>query len=243
MPSARTKYTPARDSKARSSRAAVLLPFVDWSRELVDQLDVAMNESQVCGLSFDADAAEARLLVEVVALPETGPIDRDPRRVLVLSGVSSIEVILRADRDGGLGPVLPVESFDALERFFVSLGQADAMYGWEFIDRRSLGEDWNAPASLTVTGSGPQAAGHTLHWFAECGRPGPELGWERFLLQGVIRFGGLRIERADARPVSLEEFATDGRRWWVAFRSGDSRLSSDAQGQAQAGAAHWRSWG
>lgn len=216
--------------------------FVEWGRELADRLDLALNESQVCGLSFDADAAEARLLVEVLALPEAGPIDRDPRRVLALSGVASIEVILRADRDDGLGPVLPLESLDALEEFFTSLGQADAMYGWKFIDRGDAGEVWDVPASLSAMSSEPQA-GHTLHWFTECGRPGPEKDWERFFLQGVIRFGNLRVERAEARPVSLEEFAADGRRWWDAFERRDFRLSGDAQLQAQAGAASWRSWG
>jgi hypothetical protein len=54
---------------------------VEWNRKLVDQLDLAFNESTVCGLQFDESAAEARLLVEVLALPEVGPIDRDPRRV------------------------------------------------------------------------------------------------------------------------------------------------------------------
>ena len=215
---------------------------MEWGQDLVDQLDLALNESQVCGLRFDAGAAEARLLLEVLALPEAGPIDRDPRRVLVLAGVSSIEVVLRADRDGALGPVLPLESLDALERFFASLGQADAMYGWSFIDRDSAGEVWNVAASLAAASSEPQAAGHTLHWFIECGRPGPGEDWERFLVQGVIRFGSLRIERADGRPVPLEEFLADARRWWDAFERRDARLSADAQRQAQAGAASWRSW-
>jgi hypothetical protein len=217
--------------------------FVEWGLELADRLDLALNESQVCGLSFDTDAAEARLLVEVLALPETGPLEWDPRRVLVMSGVASIEVILRADLDDRLGPVLPMESLGALEKFFTSLGQADAMYGWKFIDRRDVGEDWDVPASLSAMSSEPQAASHTLHWFTECGRPGPKQDWERFYLQGVIRFGNLRVERADARLVSLEEFVADGRRWWDAFEGRDSRLSGKAQRQAQAGAASWRSWG
>jgi hypothetical protein len=214
-----------------------------WDRELVHGLDDALNESQVCGLSFDAEAAEARLYLQVLALPETGPIDQDLRRVLILSEVLSIEVVLRAARNDALGPVLPLESLAALERFFSSLGQATAMYGWEFIDRESVGEEWNARASLTITSGRLQGAGHTLHWFTECGRPGSEEDWERYLLQGVIRFEDLRIERADERPVPVEEFVADGRRWWAALRSGDSRLSSDAQQLAQAGAASWRSWG
>jgi hypothetical protein len=216
---------------------------MEWDRDLVHRLDDALNEAQVCGLSFDAEAAEARLFLEVLALPETGPIDRDLRRVLILSGVMSSEVILRADRDDALGPVLPLDSLDTLERFFSSLGQAEAMYGWQFIDRESVGEEWNVSASLTVTSSGRQAAGHTLHWFTACGRRGPEEGWERYFLQGVIRFGDLRIERADARPVPLDEFVADGGRWWAALRSRDSRLSGDAQQLAQASTASWRSWG
>ena len=41
---------------------------------------------------------EARLLVEVEALPEVGPIDPDPRRAIVMSSVESIEVTVRSDR-------------------------------------------------------------------------------------------------------------------------------------------------
>lgn len=152
-------------------------------------------------------------------------------------------MILRADRDGALGPVLPLASLDTLDRFFASLAQADAMYGWSFTDRENAGEDWNVPASLTATSSEPQAAGHTLHWFTECGRPGPEEEWERFVVQGVIRFVSMRIERADGRPVPMEEFLADARRWWDAFERKDSRLSADAQRRAQARAASWRSWG
>jgi hypothetical protein len=216
---------------------------VEWGQELVDQLDLALNEAQVCGLSFDAHSAQAGLYIEVLALPELGSIDRDPRRVLILSEVSAIEVTLRADHGGALGPPLPLESLDALERFFTTLGQADAMYGWSFIDRQDAGEVWNGPRSLRTTSSAPQAAGHTLHWFTECGRPVSEEDWERFLLQGVVRFGSLRVEAADARPMPLDEFVSDARRWWDAFKRRDSRLSSDAQLQAQAGAASWRSWG
>jgi hypothetical protein len=124
--------------------------LVNWNRELVDGLDLAFNESTACGLTFDAEAAEARLLIEVLALPEAGPLDRDPRRVAVFSGVSAVEVVLRPEMDNDLGPVLPLESMDALETFFASLGQADAMYGWSFFDIEDPGTDWNQPPSLLL---------------------------------------------------------------------------------------------
>jgi hypothetical protein len=182
------------------------------------------------------------VLLEVLALPEIGPIDPDPRRVMVLSEVSSMEVTLRREMRSEPGPVLPLESLDALETFFASLGNADAMYGWSFIDVADVSDNWKASPSL-VEQTTRQQASHTLHWFTECGRPGAEDTWERYGLQGVIHFESLRVERADSRPVPLEEFEADARRWWKAFNGHDARLSSEAQQRAQVGVASWRAWG
>jgi hypothetical protein len=216
---------------------------VEWNQDLIDRLDLAFNESQVCGLQFDQARAEARLFVEVLALPEVGPIDPDPRRVVVFSDVSVVEVVLRRDDVSDLGPVLPLASLDAVESFFASLGQADAMYGWSFVDVEDPGENWNVSPSLVLQGSTGDTPVHTMRWFTECGRPVSGDVWERYFLQGVIRFNDLRVERADGRPVSIEEFTADGRRWWDAFERHDARLSSEAQKQASASAAAWRRWG
>jgi hypothetical protein len=216
---------------------------VEWDQGLIDRLDLAFNESQVCGLQFDQARAEARLLVEVLALPEVGPIDPDPRRVVVFSDVPVVEVVLRRDDVPNLGPVLPLASLDEVESFFASLEQADAMYGWSFFDVEDPGESWDVSPSLVLPGCTEDPPVHTMLWFTECGRPGSGDEWERYFLQGVIRFNDLRVERADGRPVSVEEFAADGRRWWDAFQGHDARLSGDAQKQASASAAAWRTWG
>jgi hypothetical protein len=214
---------------------------VEWDQGLVDRLDLALNESTVCGLRYDADVGEARLLIEVDALPEAGPIDPDPRRVVVMSSVESIEVTVRRDRVDGYGPVLPLASFDGLERFFAGLSWAHPMYGWEFADVADLGPAWQVEPSLRV-GPGRGLASHSLRWFTECGSVDRAGEPRSYVLQGVVWFAELRIERADARPVSLEEFAADARRWWDAFARRDARVSVAAQRQAHAGAASWRSW-
>jgi hypothetical protein len=67
--------------------------------------------------------------------------------------------------------------------------------------------------------------------------------WERYCLQGVIHCDALRVERADAQPVSLETLVTDARRWWDAFEGHDARLSAASQQEAQGAAASWRTWG
>jgi hypothetical protein len=214
---------------------------VEWDQGLVDRLDLALNESTVCGLRYDADAGEARLLIEVDALPEAGPIDPDPRRVVVMSPVESIEVTLRTHRVDGYGPVMPLDSFDDLERFFAGLKWANAMYGWEFVDVADPGPAWQVEPSLQARRGGGVAA-HSLRWFTECGKTSGDGEPRSYVLQGVVWFADLRVERADARPVSLEEFAADARRWWDAFQGRDARVSVAAQRQAHAGAASWRSW-
>jgi len=228
-------------TRSQSGRKAGILSDMAWEQSLVDQLDLAFNEATVCGLAFDSETCEARLIVEVLALPEAGPIDNDPRRIVVFSEVSSVEVILRADTDP-LGPVLPLASLAELEAFFASLGQADAMYGWTFVDIADPGENWCTVPSLTM-GAAAGASEHSIHWFTECGRAGANEDWERYFLQGVVRFGALRVERADGRSVAVEDFVADARRWWDAFQGRDPRLSTDAQQQARTAAKTWRDWG
>ncbi len=219
-----------------------MLDVVNWDQWFVDLLDLALNESRVCGLQFDAEAAEARLRLEVLALPETGPTDPDPRRVVVLSGVPAIEVTLRTEGSGGLGPVLPVGSLDELETFFARLSWAHEMYGWAFVDIEDPGDIWAAVPSLVERGR-PHAAAHTLRWFTECGQMLSEDQGASYLLQGMIRFDDLRVERADGSPVPVEEeFLADASRWWKAFEARDSRLSADAQRRAGAVALSWRTW-
>ncbi len=214
---------------------------VEWDQGLIDRLDLALNESTVCGLRYDVDRGEARLLVEVEALPEVGSIDRDPRRAIVLSSVESIEVTLRSDRVGGYGPVLPLGSLDDLEQFFAGLSWAHPMYGWKFVDVADPGPAWQVEPSLRV-GAGGGVAAHSLRWFTECSSAGGTGGPGSYVLQGVVWFAELRVERADGSSLPLEGFLADGARWWKAFREGDSRLSVQGQREAASASLRWRHW-
>jgi hypothetical protein len=214
---------------------------VEWDQGLIDRLDLALNESRVCGLRHDAKRGEARLLVEVEGLPEVGVIDRDPRRAIVMSSVDSIEVTVRGDRAGGYGPVLPLGSLDDLEQFFAGLSWAHPMYGWEFVDVADLGPAWQVEPSLRV-GPGRGVAAHSLRWFTECGSAGGAREPECYVLQGVVWFAGLRVERADGSNVPLRDFLADGARWWKAFGEGDGRLSVQGQRHAASASLRWRHW-
>lgn len=106
---------------------------MDWSKDVIDGLDVALNEADVRAIRYDAATAEAELLVDVAALPETGPIDSDARRVIRMSGVTTLEFRLTRD-DGSHGPVLPIASLDAVHEMFETAAWAYSMYGWAFVD-------------------------------------------------------------------------------------------------------------
>jgi hypothetical protein len=220
----------------RVDGVAVHAVGVSWG-ELADRLDVALNESSVCGISFDAQRDEARLLLEVLTLPEMGPMELDPRRALVMSAVSSVEIILREDLIHGLGPVLPLRSLEEVESLFARLRWAHSMYGWAFVDVTDVSDMWQAAPSLVVRGQHRQA-GHTLRWFTECGAGTGEQAMSYFL-QGTVGFGDLRVERADGTPVPVEEFAVAGVRWWEAFNRGDRRVSAPAQRKAEEAALRW----
>ena len=78
-----------------------------------DGIETALNEADVLGIQLDPAGASCDVLVHVLALPESGPLDRDARRALRLAGPGQVSILLRADQDGeaGYGPVIPPPSW------------------------------------------------------------------------------------------------------------------------------------
>jgi len=58
---------------------------VQWDQDTRDDADMTLNEADVLGLRLEPSDAWCDLLLHVVALPESGPIDPDARRILRLS--------------------------------------------------------------------------------------------------------------------------------------------------------------
>jgi hypothetical protein len=213
---------------------------VQWDDETRVGMDVALNEADVLGIRLDPAGAWCDLFMHVLALPETGPLDPDARRILRLTMPGRVSILLRRDRLGqdGYGPVIPVSGLDAVEDFFASLSWSGAIYGWKFLDDPSLTRDWPERPSLTVQIQ-PGAAPHSLYWFNECGRM--EGGTSAsYLIEGTLTFEDLEVMRADATPQQLDEFVADGHRHWQAFYDHDPRTSVEAQRAAQDGMPSWR---
>ncbi|MBE1495330.1 hypothetical protein H4696_002430 [Amycolatopsis lexingtonensis] len=210
--------------------------MVAW---VAEDLDEALNEATVAGLRLRPDGRVV-ILLHVLTLPEHGPADPDPRRALVLSGVSTVRVLLRRERPAEsprYGPAIPLRDFDAVEEFFASIAVPGSMYGWKFLDDPDLTDDWPSVISLAHTRE-PAGAAHSLYWFNECGLPGLD-GFLPHCIEGVVDFTELAVERFDGSPIPVEEFTAAGRRWWRALFHGDRRTSVEAQ-RAQDPPPSWR---
>jgi hypothetical protein len=215
---------------------------VPWDDEARGAVGVALNEADVLGVRLEPSGAWCDLLLHVLALPQTGPLDPDARRILRLTMPAQVRILLREDQPApsGYGPVIPLTGLDAVEDFFASLSWSGSMYGWKFLDDPSLTHDWPSRPSLTIdVRSG--AGSHSLFWFNECGRD--EGGMPAaYCIEGTVTFEDLEILRADTSPQPLEEFISDGSRYWRALHSRDKRLSTQAQRAAQDGTPSWRSY-
>jgi hypothetical protein len=207
-------------------------------RQLVTDLNVALDEATVQGVRWGPTTKQVKILLCVLALPECGPADPDPRRMLILSGVDSLQVLLRRDRLGTIdyGPPICLPDQQALDDFFTSLAFSDSMYGGKALDDPSPTDDWPARPSLVLrfrAESGP----HSFYWFTDCGREEPG-GTVLYRLEGLVRFTSLAIERADGSRINAREFADAGQRWWTARCGDDPRVS--ARAQRELGALSWR---
>lgn len=201
---------------------------------------MALNEADVLGVRLEPSGAWCDLLLHVLALPETGPLDPDARRILRLTLPRQVRVLLRTDQTGsaGYGPVIPLTGLDAVEDFFASLSWSGSMYGCKFLDDRSLTRDWPDQPSLTID-IRPGAGSHSLFWFNECGREEGDTN-VAYCIEGTVTFEDLEVLRADETPQPLDEFIAEGHRFWQALHGGDERVSVEAQRAAQDGTPSWR---
>lgn len=207
---------------------------------LVPGINVALNESEVLGLRLAKDQAAIEVLLHVLALPPSGPIDQDARRILVLGHPSRVRVLLRTTRSSELGPPIPLPDLAALDDFFDSLTWLHPMYGWEFVD--GGGQEiaaWPKEVSLDFELSGGRPD-HSLFWFADCGRIAGGAN-EAFEVEGEVLFSELTVRRANEEQEPIDSFISDARRWWDALHDGDERLTVERQRDAGTGP-RWRNW-
>jgi hypothetical protein len=183
-----------------------------------DGLNVALNEATWGGISVNADARQACLLLDVLSLPADGGIAADNPVVVTVNRVSRIAASLRMGWwNDATAPVVPLELAD-LDATVRSFGGCP-VYGWEFIDPPE--ESWsNWRDRLSVDAClDEQESPHVIYLFQEGGSARPRH------LDLRIWFEQIRITRRDERDIPLHEFIASGVRWWGGLHSGDARTS------------------
>ncbi len=208
-----------------------------------EPLEVALNESDVVGVRLDPARAYVDVLLQVIALPESGPLAKDGRRIMRLMRPAELRFMLRRDPVGeqaATEPAIPLADEAAVETFFDSLAWGGSIYGWRFFDEPGLTRHWPADPSLRIPVR-TEGGAHSFYWFNECGveRDGET---DSFCIEGTVTFDDLVVFDAEEREIPIETFIADGVRQWDALYARDARLSVEAQRQAQMGAPKWREW-
>jgi hypothetical protein len=191
--------------------------MVEWSKEVIDGLGIAINEATLLGVEVDEAARKVEVTLKVLTLPDVGPAPDDSRILLALSPVGRIVASLRH----GLwnDETAEVERFtlDSLSDVVRSFQGCD-IYGWEFFDCSDERFDRCSGRLSLDWQSGTDGRAHTLDLFQE----GNDKGQRRHL-DLRISFDDMTLYTPIRAVVPIEEFIAGGRRWWDALYSGDAR--------------------
>jgi hypothetical protein len=180
---------------------------VTWatiSEDERDGLNVALNEATWAGISVDAAARRARVLLEVLSLPANGAVAACSQVVLTVNQVSRIAASLRMGWwNDSTAQVIPLALAD-LDATVRSFGGCP-IYGWQFIDpAEESWSNWRDRLSVDVRLTQDESPRH---------------------LDLRIWFAQIRITTHDERDIPLPEFIASGVRWWDGLHSGDPRTS------------------
>lgn len=188
---------------------------MEISGELCQRLGVALNEADLLGLAVDKDGREATITVRVLTLPEHGPEPLDRVRLLRCSPVCRVAASLRHGRwDDEHARVEPV-TLSQLGEFVGRWGHS--IYGWEFVDPPDTSwKTWRTRLSLDVRFK--RRSRHVTEMFDNFYEPERHLDFR-------IWFEDLAIFTLASEPISLEDFAKGGERWWQGLYAADPRTS------------------
>lgn len=178
-------------------------------------LNAALSEATCLGLQANTAKRTVQLALEVLTLPESGPIPPDRRVTLILHGVSRVAASLRMQKWDDVEPrVLPLD-LDGLPNAVASFG-GSALHGWEFLDLPdSSWAHWSSLLSFDTELS-PAPAPHVIELTQQEGVNPLELDVR-------VWFTSLSVLGADAKPIPVPTFVDGGVRWWAAHDIGDPR--------------------
>ena len=188
---------------------------MDAWEQLRIELGVALNEADLLGFEVDPDRRLAAATFRVLTLPATGPPPDDARVQMLFRPVGRVKASLRNGLwNDEAAEVVPFALSELLGVVQVFGGLP--IYGWEFFDlHKKEPPKWASRLSLDWQ-SGSDGLLHSISVFLEGAAPTRHL-------ELCVWFDELEVRRPDGTPVTLQEFAGGGRRWWDAMYARDKR--------------------
>gem|GEM_PF-1078728 len=198
---------------------------VEIRDDLRDGINRALNEADLLGVSVADDGSEATIVVRVLTLPADGPEPEDRVRCLRCRPIARVAASLRHglwnDETARVEP-LTLDQFSG-----VVASRVSQVYGWKFLDPpESSWEGWRKRLSLDVR-LGDRSE-HVLDMF-KAGLTDPERH-----LDFRIWFDELEVFDQAGAPISLQDFADGGTRWWDGLYAGDPRTQGHGIGPLRA---------
>jgi hypothetical protein len=187
---------------------------MNLTQEQVDGLNVALEEAVLLGLEVDSSRRIAAATFAVLTLPETGSVPEDRRVQFQFSPVGRVAASLRNGRwddpNAEVSKFKLEELLDVVQSF-----QGLPIYGWEFFDvaHANYFDSWADRLSIDVQ-LGENGHTETIDLF----QAGPtrhldiRLWFDEFIIRNPI-----------GSEITLDDFITDGKRWWDGLFLGDKR--------------------
>lgn len=179
-------------------------------------LNTALNEATLNDLSIDVSDRVARVVLQVLSLPEEGRAPGNPRVELHLFPVGHVAASLRYGRWDDRSAVVEPVAVEHLGDVVRSFG-GEPIYGEEFFDvpDEEDFDQWSDRLSLNLH-LGTDGLSHTLTLFQEGSSPDRHLDI-RIWFEELLVLGSARQE------IALDVFIAGGERWWERFWEEDPR--------------------
>jgi hypothetical protein len=186
--------------------------------EPLTNVDIALNEASWLSLAFNTADRRVTLCFDVLTLPDGLGGEGHELVTMSLNSVGRIVASLRLGRwDDERAEIVRLELAE-LPAIVESFG-ASPVYGWEFFDLPGPSwEPWRLRLSLDERWA-DGAGAHSVNLFQEGRREAQDRH-----LDVRIWFDELAVSNEAGKEIPLPEFASGGKRWWDALRTGDDRV-------------------
>jgi len=194
----------------------------NFTQDIKDGLNLALNEAIIVGFSFDKERKTVYLTFYPIAIQQDGTIPNDNRFLFAFRNVGRLASSLTLDSEIEAIKFDPSELANKMNEF-----KNESLYGWEFIDNEEklVFNQWKDNKSFDTIISNDFDKQHTIDLFQE----------DKFSKKTIdirIWFDGIEIFDSKLNPFDTQIFIDNGKRGWdKLYASGWSTTEAELKGE------------